>query len=448
MLKVNSKKVEPGDTFIAIKSKVRDGHDYIEDAIDRGAACIIAEKGEYSVKTILVSDTKTYLAKYLKELYADKLNKIKLIGITGTNGKTTSCYFTYQLLNKLGKKTAYIGTIGFYLNDKSRPLVNTTPDLYDLYEMIVEAVNAECEVVVMEVSSQALDSRRLDGIKFNTAVFTNLTEDHLDYHHTMEEYETAKLKLFNSVKDYTIINMDDPLGKDFILDKNKNILIGQGTYDYQISDINLSDTNSTFKIIHKDEIRDIALPIPGIYNVYNYLNAYVICDKFYLNMDDVVLETNNLLSPKGRYQVRKNDKFTVIVDYAHTPDAVLKIINSVKGYAKGRIVTLIGCGGDRDKEKRPIMGKIATDYSDFVYFTSDNPRNEDPEAILKDITGCLQKQNYEIVVDRIDAIKQAINSLNDNDTLLVLGKGHEDYQIIGNEKIYLNDLEEVSKYVK
>ena len=231
MLKVNSKKIEPGDTFIAIKSKIRDGHDYINDAIERGAACIIAEKGEYSVKTILVSDTKAYLSKYLKELYADKLNKIKLIGVTGTNGKTTSCYLIYELLNKLGKKTAYIGTLGFYLPDKHRPLVNTTPDLYDLYEMIVEAVNKECEVVTMEVSSHALDMCRVEGIKFNVAIFTNLTKEHLDYHHTMEEYEKAKLKLFNHVKDYTIINMDDPRGKHFIFEKNKNILIGQKNYD-------------------------------------------------------------------------------------------------------------------------------------------------------------------------------------------------------------------------
>lgn len=448
MLKANSKKVEPGDTFIAIKSKVRDGHDYIEEAIEKGAACIIAERGEYNVKTIIVSDTKAYLAKYLKELYADKLNKIKLIGITGTNGKTTSCYFTYQLLNKLGVKTAYIGTIGFFLPNKHTPLVNTTPDLYDLYEMIVEAVNEECQVVIMEASSQALDSRRLERIKFNIAVFTNITEDHLDYHHSMKEYQLAKLKLFSSVKDYTIINIDDPHGKNFISEKNKNILIGQQECDYRLSDITLSETRSTFKITHKGETKDIILPIPGMYNIYNYLNAYVICDKLCLNEDDIIRETLNLKTPKGRYQVINNDKFTVIVDYAHTPDAVLKIINSVKAYAKGRILTLIGCGGDRDKEKRPVMGKIATDYSDFVFFTSDNPRTEDPEAIINDMIQSVEKQNYEIIVDRVEAIKKAISTLTENDILLVLGKGHEDYQIIGTEKTYLNDAEEVLKYVK
>jgi len=448
MLKVNSKKIEKGDTFIAIKSLVRDGHDYIEDAIDRGAACIIAEKGEYSVKTIIVKDTKTYLANYLKELYADKLSKLKIIGITGTNGKTTSCYFIYQLLNKLGIKTAYIGTIGFYLNGKHRPLINTTPDLYDLYEMLIEAYNAECEIVAMEVSSQALDQRRLEGLKFNIAAFTNLTEDHLDYHKTMENYEKTKIELFNIVKDYTIINGNDPYAKDFILDKNKNILYGVGDFDYKISAIKLENKNSTFKITKKDEIKSITLPIPGIYNIYNYMNAYIICDKLNIDMDKVIEETLNLKSPDGRYQVLTNDKYEVIIDYAHTPDAVQNILKSTSQHTKGKIITVIGCGGDRDKEKRPLMGKIATYYSDYVFFTTDNPRTENPEDILKDITENLKNDNFEIIVDRKEAIKKAFSILKEEDTLLVLGKGHENYQIIGKEKFPYSDLEEVKKYVK
>ena len=448
MLKVNSKKINPGDTFIAIKSKVRDGHDYITDAIDRGAACIIAEKGEYSVKTIIVPDTKAYLSKYLKELYEDKLSKIKLIGVTGTNGKTISSYLIYELLNKMGIKTAYIGAVGFYLPDKNRPLVNTNPDLYDLYEMIVEAVNEECEIVTIEVNSRALDERRLEGIKFDIACFTNLTEYHPDYYSSMEEYKNSKLKLFNNIKEYTIINMDDPYGKDFVLNKNKNILIGQNNYDYQICDIKVSNISSTFKIKHNEEERELTLPIPGVFNIYNYLNAYIICDKLRLNMDQVVIETANLTSPKGHYQVIKNNKFTVIVDYAHTPTTVLNIIKSVKDYTKGRIITVIGCGGEQNKDTRPIIGKIVTEYSDYVFFTNDNPRNEDPEEILKDITTPLEKRNFEIIPDRIDAIKKAINTMTEEDVLLVLGKGHEQYQIIGKEKIYLSDIEEITKNIK
>ena len=448
MLKVNSKKVEQGDTFIAIKSKIRDGHDFIEDAIEHGAACIIAEHGEYSVKTIIVRDTRKYLADYLKDLYADKLNKMKIIGITGTNGKTTSCYFIYQLLNKMGIKTAYIGTIGFYLNETHTPLVNTTPDLYDLYEMLVEASNNDCQVVTMEVSSQALDMRRLEGIMFDMAIFTNLTEDHLDYHQSMEEYEKAKMTLFQQLKGPAIINMDSPQGKDFVLAKNKNILYGQGDYDYKISDISTSTTQTTFKITHDNEIRNITLPMPGTYNAYNYTNAYIVCDLLKLDLSSIVDWTLSLKAPDGRYQMIKNDKYSVIVDYAHTPDAVANVLKSVTDFAEGKIITLIGCGGDRDKTKRPMIGKIATYYSDYVYFTSDNPRTEDPEAILNDITTNIEKSNFEIIVDRAEAIKKAITNLEEKDILLILGKGHEDYQIIGKEKFPFSDVEEVKKYVK
>lgn len=450
MLKVNSQKVETGDTFIAIKSAVRDGHDYIEDAIDRGAACVIAEHGEYSVKTIIVPDTRAYLANYLKELYADKIGKLKLIGITGTNGKTTSAFFTFQLLNRLNIRTAYIGTIGFYLPEKSRPLVNTTPDLYDLYEMLVEAADDDCEVIAMEISSQALSNRRVEGLKFDMAAFTNLTQDHLDYHHTMEAYEQAKLKLFNNIKraGYAVINVDDKYGKDFVLEGNKNILLGQGNYDYKISDIVLNSHNSTFKVTHDGETREIDLPIPGTYNIYNYMNVYILCDILGLDMDDVVRETLNLKAPTGRYQIVSDGKVSVIIDYAHTPDAVENIIDSVREYCQGRIFTLVGCGGDRDKTKRPIMGDIATKKSDYVIFTSDNPRTEDPNEILKDIVNGLEKTNFEVIPDRKDAIKKAISLLEDKDILLVLGKGHEDYQIIGTDKFHLSDFEEVSKYIK
>ena len=451
MLRVNSKTVEAGDTFVAIKSAVRDGHDYIEDAIDRGAAAIIAEHGEYGVKTIIVPDTRVYLADYLSELCADKLAKIKLIGITGTNGKTTSCYLTYQLLNKLGVKCAYIGTIGFYLPSKKRELANTTPDIYDLYEMFVEAAEDGCTAIAMEVSSQALANRRLLGIKFDYACFTNLTQDHLDYHKTMEEYEKAKLILFNDnvkSKGRTIINIDDKYGKDFVLNKNKNITIGKESADYVIGDFDLESHYSNFTITHDDEKINVTLPLPGSYNIYNYMNAYIVCELFGFENSEILEQTKLLIAPDGRYQIVTNGRSTVIIDYAHTPDAALNVIESVREYSKARVITLIGCGGDRDKTKRPIMGKIATDNSDYVFFTSDNPRTEEPDEILKDIVNGLTKDNYEVITDRKAAIKKACQSLEENDILLVLGKGHEDYQIIGHDKFHLSDYEEVSKYIK
>ncbi len=451
MLRVNSKMIQPGDTFVAIKSTVRDGHDYIEDAIDRGAACIIAQQGEYSVKTIIVPDTRVYLSNYLEELYADKLNKIKLIGVTGTNGKTTSCYLIYQLLNKLGVKCAYIGTIGFYLPSKNRELANTTPDIYDLYDLFIEAYDEGCTYIAMEVSSQALSCRRLLGIKFDYVCFTNLTQDHLDYHKTMGEYEKAKLILFNDnikTKGYSIINIDDKYGKDFILEKNKNITLGKKNANFIIKDFVLESHHSKFSISEDGEKIEVTLPLPGSYNIYNYMNAYIICKLIGFEDEDILKQTESLTAPLGRYQIVTDGKVTAIIDYAHTPDAVLNVINSVKEYAKGKIITLIGCGGDRDKTKRPIMGKIATDNSDYVFFTSDNPRTEDPDEILNDIINGLDKENYEVISDRKLAIKKAAQSLEENDILLILGKGHEDYQIIGIDKLHLSDYEEISKYIK
>lgn len=451
MLRVNSKKVEPGDTFIAIRSVVRDGHDYVLDAIDRGAAAVIVEHGEYDVKTIVVPDTRVYLTNYLNELYMNKLNTIKLIGITGTNGKTTSAYLIYQLLNKLGMRCAYIGTIGFHLPSSKKELDNTTPDIYDLYEMFCSAADDKCTVVVMEVSSQALSSKRLLGIKFDYVCFTNLTQDHLDYHKTMEEYLNAKLILFKEnikSKGYAIINIDDKYGKDFILEKNKNITLGQKNADYKINNFVLSSSFSNFTIQNDEDTTSVSLPLPGSYNIYNYMNGFIICNLLGFEWSDILEKSKDLVAPAGRYQVVSNGLVSVIIDYAHTPDAVFNIIKSVREYAKGRVITLIGCGGDRDKSKRSIMGKIATENSDYVYFTSDNPRTENPDDILYDIVCELEKNNYEMISDRIMAIKKACQNLMADDILLVLGKGHEDYQIIGYDKFHLSDYEEVSKYIK
>ncbi len=449
MLKVDSRKIDTGDTFIAIKSSVRDGHDYIEEAIDHGAACIIAEHGEYSVKTVIVPDTRIYLANYLKELYADKLSKLTLIAVTGTNGKTASCYLMYDLLNHLGKKTAYIGNIGFYLPETNKPL-NGIPDIYDIYEMLVEAANNDCSVVVMEVSSSDLDNRHFEGLKFDMCCLTNIAKDKLEKYGTIDNYKANKLKLFNRIKrgGYAVINMDDIYGKDFVLENNRNLLFGIGIYDYQISDVTLSTEQSTFKITHDGITKNVVLPLSGIYNIYNYMNAYILCDKLKFNLDLVIAETLNLTSAPGCYQRIGNDKYSVIIDYAHTPYSVEKVIKSVRQFAKGRIFTIIGCGGDNDKNNRPLIGKIAIDNSDYVIFTTDNPRSEKPEDILNEITGKLTKTNFEVIVDRKEAIKKAMNLLEENDTLLVLGKGYEEYQITQDDKVHLNDYEEVMKYIK
>lgn len=450
-IQVDSRKVKKGDTFIAIKGLYVDGHDFIDKAIENGATKIIAEKGQYSVETILVDNTRTYLANYLKDAYKDKLSNIKFIGITGTNGKTTSCYLIYQALNSLNVKTAYIGTIGFFVDEKIKDLDNTTPDLLDLYEMFDYCISKNVEVIAMEVSSHALALNRVMGINFDYVSFTNLTQDHLDFHESFENYEQAKLKLFNSLKKdgVAIINGDSPYGKDFCLSQNKNILYGMNhEFDYSIIDYKLHLDSSEFTFKYNGQKYDVILNIPGKYNIYNYMNLLIILHNMGYSLEIIINLSKSLKAPSGRFETIKYKESIIIIDYAHTPDAVENIIDNVLEYKEGRIITIVGCGGDRDKTKRPIMGSIATEKSDFVIFTNDNPRTENEVDIMNDIIAGVNKNNYLIKYDREEAIEEGIKMLNNKDILLILGKGHEDYQVIGHEKIHCSDLEITMKYIK
>lgn len=445
ILKVDSNKVSQGDTFLALKGQKKDGHDYILDAIKKGATTVICEHGDYSVETIVVDDTRTYLEQYLKSKV--DLSKVKMIGITGTNGKTTSCFLTYQLLNLLKVKTAYIGTNGFYIDNKVRELNNTTPDLYDLYMMFEEAILNDVKVIVMEVSSHSLEQRRIEGIEFDIACYTNLTLEHIDYHKTMDNYLNAKLKLFDKLrnKKIAIINKDDPYSKHFISKDNHNITYGKEG-DAKILQYQLYLNKSIIKLkLDKEYL--ITLNLPCKYNIYNYMNAFLIALELGHNIDEIIKLSSLLKPPKGRFDIVNYDSNVIVIDYAHTPDAVENILTNVEEYKENRIITILGCGGDRDASKRPLMGKIAIDHSDFVIFTNDNPRNESEEIIMKDIVSDLKKDNYIVIYDREEAIIEGIKQLKENDILLILGKGHEDYQIIGNEKIHFDDKEIVLRNI-
>lgn len=448
-IKVDSRKVKPGDIFVALKGVNDDGHNYVTEAIANGAEKVVVNDGLYSVETLVVKNTHEYLINYLKDNYYDEINNMKIIGITGTNGKTTSCYLLWQALNKLGVKAAYIGTIGFYIDDCVRILDNTTPDILDLYEMFLEAKNHGCKYIVMEVSSHSLSFKRVGGLKFDYAIFTNLTQDHLDYHENMENYALAKQELFKNIKSsgYAIINIDDSYHKYYLLD-NHNITYGQGLSDYQIVDFMDDMEGSNFKIKHDEKIIEYKTNLIGKYNIYNLINTIIVLtNEKFKNSDihNVVLE---LSEPPGRLEKIKLPLGLVIIDYAHTPDAVAKVIKAIKELAKGKVYTIVGCGGNRDKKKRPLMGKIATELSDYVIFTSDNPRKEDPLAIIEDIVQNLDNKNYEIEENREKALFKGIQKLSKNDILLVLGKGHEDYQIIGEDKIHFSDKEIILKNIR
>jgi len=361
--------------------------------------------------------------------------------MTGTNGKTTTCYLIYQALNKLGIKCAYIGTLGFY-TDKEKILNNTTPNLYEIYNMLLECVNNNYEYVVMEVSSQGLSMGRVNTLLFDYVIFSNLTQDHLDYHKTIDAYAQEKQKLFNMTRDsIAIVNNDDKY-KDYFLLDNKNITYGKNDSDYNISDIKSTLDGTRFKLNDERYITNLI----GEYNIYN-LSIVIILLKC-LNIESIYEVIKELTAPNGRMDIVKYKSNNIVVDYAHTPDAVLKIIKEVSKIKHNRIITMIGCGGNRDKTKRPIMGDIATKYSDFVIFTSDNPRYEKPKKILKDITCKLDNKNYKIIVNRKKAIKRGIQMLEKNDILLLLGKGHEDYQIIKSKKYPFSDKNIVLKYIR
>ena len=446
-IKIDSRKVVEGDTFVAIRGNTVDGHNFIPQVVEKGAKCVVVDhKVDVDVEQIIVEDTQEWLNEHIATTYSDAVNEMNIVGITGTNGKTTTAYLTYQLLNELGSKTAYIGTIGYYVPGCEKiELPNTTPNILDLYDLILSAKEKGCKNLIMEVSSHALHQSRVRGLKFKVGAFTNLTQDHLDYHKTMEEYLNAKLLLLNQLEGPMIINADDEYHVAW--KKHNNVIeLGYNAADFKIEKFENVPGGTKVTFTKDGNTHEIVTNLKNEFNVYNYLTALSIASSLGYSIDSILNATPKVTAPKGRCEIIKVRNAEAVVDYAHTPDAVEKIITSFKAVSVGKVYTLVGCGGDRDVTKRPIMGRIATEQSDYVIFTSDNPRTEDPNKILEDILAGVEKDNYQVIVDRREAIVHILDMLNDNDTALILGKGHEDYQIIGREKTHLDDSEEIMKY--
>ena len=446
-IKTNSKRIKKGDTFIALKGMTYDGHDYIEEAIENGAEKIICEHGEYNVQTIIVPSTKEYLNNYLDTNYYNKIKDITLIGITGTNGKTTSCYFIYELLKMLDVKCAYIGTIGFFIDKKERDLNNTTPEILELYEMFLECKSRGVNVIVMEVSSHALELDRVHGLKFNYVCFTNLTVDHLLFHKTMDNYLNAKKKLFNMLKKdaISITNVDDKYKDNFLLDNT--ITYGESKSDFNIIKYKLKLDKTIYKLRYNNKNYKVKMNVIGKYNIYNSLVAIIVLVNMGYNIKKVIKLFKRIKLPSGRLDMIKYKKNVIFVDYAHTPDAVKNVLTNAIKFKKNKIYTIIGCGGNGDKTKRKDMGIIATELSDYVIFTNDNPRNEDEMEIVNDMINGIINENYEVILDRSKAIKRGIDLLNKKDILFILGKGHEEYQLINGIKHHFSDKEEVLNYI-
>ena len=448
-IKIDSRKVNKGDIFVAIPGATVDGHDYVEQAYKNGAIkAIVEHKVDCPIEQEVVADTNKWITDYISEHYAKEIEDMNIIGVTGTNGKTTTAYLTYQILNELGSKTAYIGTIGFYLPDEDFiELPNTTPNILDLYELFLTAKEHKCKNVMMEVSSHSLDQKRVQGITFKVAAFTNLTQDHLDYHKTMENYLAAKMLILKQLAGPMIVNADDESSSKWIKAYKNTLTFGFNGEDYQIESYEDTEKGTLIKFKVNNKDYEVETNLRSRFNVYNYLTTLSLINQLGYSVEDIIKVTPDIYPPKGRCEIVKLAKGEAVIDYAHTPDAVEKIIDAFTENKKGRVITIVGCGGARDPKKRPIMGNIAATKSDYVVFTSDNPRTEDPEAIMKDILAGVTTDNYEVELDRRKAIVKALDMLEKDDVVLILGKGHEDYQIIGHEKHHLDDSEEVKKYI-
>ena len=445
----NSKNVKRGDLFVAIKGYMSDGHEFIEEAIKQGAMAVMIEEGcdlkkfkiPEEIVIIMAQDTREGLAILASNFYGNPSKKFKLIGVTGTKGKTTTTYMIKEIFEKSGKKVGLIGTIATYINgEKIKDGDRTTPESLEIQKIFAQMVDSGVEIVVMEVTSQSLKLHRVDGCDFDIVIFTNLSEDHISpkEHANMQEYFETKLKLFNMCKT-GIVNADDlHAAKIPRLFPDSNITTyGIDNFANVLAkDITITNSYVDFKVKIKDRNERVKTGIPGRFSVYNSLAAICVAQKFAVD-PEVVKEALLEVRVPGRSEMVDNKlEIPIMIDYAHSPESLENILQAAKSYTRGRVISVFGCGGDRDTSKRPMMGEISGRIADYTIITSDNPRTEKPESIIEQIEQGIEKTKgkYEVIVDRTEAIKKAIKMANKRDIIILAGKGHEPYQEINGTK--------------
>ena len=449
----DTRKLKEGEAFVAIKGYESDGRLFIGEAAGRGASCVFCEEAPaVQIPYVIVEDSRKALAALSAAWFDYPSDKLKIVGVTGTNGKTTITSMIKQVIEKCtGAKVGLIGTNTNMIGDKEYHTEHTTPESYDIHEFLALMVKEGCEYAVMEVSSHALYLSRVFGIEFEVGVYTNLSPDHLDFHGSMEEYAKTKSLLFSCCRN-AVINIDDEYAPFMIGNtacKTLTYAVKDGSADYIAKDIKLHADKVDFCALTTGSLCRVEFPVTGMFSVYNALAVMLASMLLGFDTNRITDAMRTCTGVKGRAEVVLTGcDYTVMIDYAHTPDALANIINTARGFTHGRVVTLFGCGGDRDKTKRPLMGQIAGKLSDYVIVTSDNPRTEEPGAIINDILMGMRdiKTQYRVIENRREAIYWALENAKPSDTLIIAGKGHETYQIIGKEKRHFDEREVIAEY--
>ena len=463
-IQYDSRKVASNDCFVAIKGADSDGHTFVGAAVERGAKVVVLENDAIlpdsyfmhaGVVKIVVPDSRKALAVLSANYYGHPSKSMKLIGVTGTNGKTTTTHLVRSICETAGMKTGLVGTIEYRIGDEIIPATHTTPESLELNQLLATMVKHGCSAATMEVSSHALQQSRVYGLDFDAAVFTNLTQDHLDYHGTMASYFQAKKILFDGLRptSHAVTNIDNEYGETIV----SSTAAGRLTYsvdrdaDVRASKIRLSVDGTQFEIAHSSGTTSISTPLVGRFNVYNILAAFSAGVALNIPTQTICQGVEHVQNVRGRFEkIRSPQGWTAIVDYAHTPDALNQCLHTIREVLpsenRGKIITVFGAGGDRDKSKRPLMGAVAGTLSDLVVITSDNPRTEDPASIIEEIIHGLPKGTKFIrEMDRRAAIHKAVHLAEPGDVILIAGKGHEDYQVIGTTRSHFSDREEVEE---
>jgi len=451
----DSRKVSPGDVFVCISGAKTDGHAYAAAAVAAGAVAVVAERDTGLPGQVLVRDSHTAYSLMCAAFFGYPAERLQVIGVTGTNGKTTTCFLLKEILDHAGFQTGLIGTVRNMIGSKQLSSSLTTPDAFELQSLFAEMLRAGCSYCVMEVSSQALAQGRVGGVEFRCAAFTNLSEDHLDYHGTIENYLAAKQKLFSQTAT-AVVNLDDAYSSRILEACDCPVTTfsaERDEADFTAKSIRTTEKSVEYVLVGKSLIGRVHFPVPGLFSVYNSMCACVCALELGVGLDTVLQAISASAGVPGRMEVLKTGTpFAVIIDYAHTPDGLEKVLGELRSSVSGKLIAVFGCGGDRDKKKRPMMGKIAFRYSDTMIVTSDNPRSEDPASIIADIIAEIdihaEKPQVIIEADRTRAIATALTIAGQGDAVLLAGKGHETYQILNSGRIDYDEREKVSSILE